>query len=203
MGLKSKMYLRYEINDPPNMVNPNDTLSGTLYIESQDKKDKKIKKLFIDCVELYEEYVKSEDADGNVSWDWVNQKKQLKRYELTAGEKIKSGDTKKYKWEIQLPSSWSRKKSDKEKGWHMALHFKQKTGMKASLGANKNDATCVLPVKHSKASPSFGSLKKDKSAPAAAAPAAAGGGGDMKFCSSCGKKVKKEAKFCEHCGSPC
>ena len=139
MGLKSKIYLRYEVNDPPNMVNPNDELSGTLYIENQDKKDKKIKKLFISCVEVYEEYTKNT------------------RYDLTTGEKIKSGDSKSYEFDIKLPGSWRKKKGEKLRSWHLTLQFMQKTGMMATLGANPDDALCVLPVEGSEASPSFGS----------------------------------------------
>ena len=53
----------------------------------------------------------------------------------------------------------------------MQLHFNQKTGMVASRGSEKNDATCILPVKGSKFNPSFGDpklAKKQKKAEAKA-----------------------------------
>ena len=157
MGLKTKIHLRYELNDPPNMVKPNDELSGTLYIENQDKKDKKIKKLFISCVEVYEEYTKNTDAENNVTWEWEDKRNELKRFDLTTGEKIKSGDSKSYEFDIKLPGSWRKKKGEKLRSWHLTLQFMQKTGMMATLGANPDDALCVLPVEGSEASPSFGS----------------------------------------------
>ncbi len=210
----TKVYVGYEMKDPPLIVNPNDELEGTMIIRNDDKKDKKLKKAFIELYEIYDEKRKKTDPEtGEVSEYWQSDVgNSIKTFDISAGEKLKAGEEKKYKFKIKLPT-WQRKKGkgkddDRYGNWRIELHFNQKTKMVASRGSDKRAATCVLPAKGTKQPPSFGDPKKAKHAAkteaktigSAAAPAA--GGGDMKFCSSCGKQIKKDAKFCEHCGSP-
>jgi len=212
MGLGTKIHVTYELKDKPLIVKEDDTLEGKIIVTSEEKKDKKLKKLFIELFEIYDALITSRDPEtGEESESWVKQKKELKQWDIAKGEKIKSGEKQEYKFEIQLPK-WQRKKGkgkegDKYNHWRLELHFNQKTGMVASRGSNKSDATCILPVKGSKMTPSFGDPKLYKKQKKAEIKAEAGGSaessgsGDMKFCSSCGKQIKKDAKFCEHCGS--
>jgi len=57
------------------------------------------------------------------------------------------------------------KERKKINGWHLALHFKQKTKLTASRGSIKRNATCFLPIEGTQVAPSFGDinlLKKKK-----------------------------------------
>ena len=206
----TKVHVTYEIKDKPLIVKEDDKLVGKIIVTNGEKKDKKLKKLYIELYEIYDaHWVNTNSETGEETEGWRTTKKELKQWDIASGEKLKSGEKQEFKFDIQLPK-WQRKKGkDKFKNWQLELHFNQKTGMVASRGSNKTDATCVLPVKGSKGTPSFGDLKlykkQQKAGVKAKATAKAGGssggaGDDMKFCSSCGKKVKKEAKFCEHCG---
>jgi hypothetical protein len=212
----TKVHVTYEIKDKPLIVKEDDKLEGKIIVTNGEKKDKKLKKLFIELYEIYDAKMTRRDPEtGETSEYWGGQKKELKQWDIASGEKLKSGEKQEYKFDIQLPK-WQVKKGkgkeeDKFNNWRLELHFNQKTGMVASRGSEKNDATCILPVKGSKSTPSFGDLKLHKKQKKAGVKAEAkakadgssggGGGGDTKFCSSCGKSIKKDAKFCEHCGS--
>ena len=100
---------------------------------------------------------------GEVSKKYVGRSNELKQYDIAKGEKLKEGEKLELDFKIEMPSTWSNKKKNKIKHWRLELHFKQKTAMVASRGSDKDDATCVLPVKGSKLPPSFGELpKKEK-----------------------------------------
>ncbi len=159
-----KIYCSYEIKDPPDELHPNDELEGKFFIESKDKKDKKLKKAIIKIVEVYREKIISRNAEGEEIKTWKDREKDMKKFEIVKGDTLKSGERNEYDFKIKMPGKWTRKKKNKIKDWHLALIFIQKTGMVASPGADKDTAYCVLPIEGTKRTPSFGNkeLKKKK-----------------------------------------
>jgi hypothetical protein len=165
MGVLTKIYCSYELKDPKDKLNPNDEIEGKFFLENQDKKDKKLKKAIVKIAEVYSEKVITKDADGNDVKNYYDRQVDRQKLEVASKDKIKSGEKKEFDFKIKMPGNWSRKKKNKIKDWHMALMFMQKTGMVASLGADKDSAYCVLPVEGTKRAPSFGdyeALKKKK-----------------------------------------
>ncbi len=163
----TKVHVTYEIKNPPLIVKPNDEIEGKIIITNGEKKDKKLKKLFIELYDMYTALVTSRDPQsGEETESWKDQKKELEQWNIASGEKIKSGEKKEYPFKIKLPT-WKKKKGkgkddDEYNNWRLELHFNQKTGMVASRGSEKKDGTCILPVKGSKATPSFGDPKLAK-----------------------------------------
>ena len=172
----TKVHVTYEIKDPPLIVKSNDELEGKIIVTNGEKKDKKLKKLFIELYDMYKEFtIHRNPESGEETERWEDQKKELKQWDIASGDKLKSGEKKEFPFKIKLPN-WQRKKGKEKEGdkfnnWRLQLHFNQKTGMVASRGSEKNDATCILPVKGSKFNPSFGDpklAKKQKKAEAKA-----------------------------------
>ncbi|MHA2007489.1 MAG: sporulation protein [Promethearchaeota archaeon] len=163
----TKVHVAYEIKNPPLIVKPNDEIEGKIIITSGEKKDKKLKKVFIELYDMYTALVTTTDPQsGEESESWRDQKKELKQWDIASGEKLQSGEKKEYPFKIKLPV-WQKKKGkgkedDKYNKWRLELHFNQKTSMVASRGSEKNDATCILPIKGSKFTPSFGDPKLAK-----------------------------------------
>jgi hypothetical protein len=163
----TKVHVAYEIKDPPLIVKPKDEIEGKIIITNGEKKDKKLKKLFIELYDMYAALVTSTDPQtGEESEVWRDQKKELKQWDITSGDKLKSGEKKEYPFKITLPT-WEKKKGkgkedDEYNKWRLELHFNQKTAMVASRGSEKKDGTCILPVKGSKITPSFGDPKLAK-----------------------------------------
>jgi len=62
-----KIYSDYKI-DPVPIVNPNDTISGKLFIYSQVKKPKKISRVFVRLIESYEIFETNWSGLGGV-WE--------------------------------------------------------------------------------------------------------------------------------------
>ncbi|MFX1378553.1 MAG: hypothetical protein ACFFA4_05630 [Promethearchaeota archaeon] len=163
----TKVHVAYEIKDPPLIVKPNDEIEGKIILTNGEKKDKKLKKLFIELFDMYKEFVTTTDPQsGEETEAWRDQKKELKQWDIISGEKLKAGETKEYPFKIKLPT-WQKKKGKGKEDeiynkWRLELHFKQKTAMVASRGSEKLDATCILPVKGSKLNSSFGDVKLAK-----------------------------------------
>ena len=161
------IYCGYKITKAPETLQPNDEIEGIFILENKGKKDKKLKKALIRINELYREKVVWTDQEtGEKQKKYEERKKEMKTFEIVKGDKIKGGEKKELEFKIKMPSSWSKKKKNKIKDWRLELWFVQKTAMVPSRGSDKDDATCVLPVKGSKRAPSFGKLppkeKKDK-----------------------------------------
>ncbi|MFX1364065.1 MAG: hypothetical protein ACFFCE_14940 [Promethearchaeota archaeon] len=148
-----KIYCSYTITNPQEIYNPNDQISGIFYIESKEKegkKDKILKKVEIHLCEIYKE--KETDFDMAVGWgtktEWFEYKRKIRKYEFKSNINIKSGEIKSYKFEIKLPW-WTPRVSEDIRDWHLALLFKQKTGMKLNLGKSPLNAYYVIPVLYS------------------------------------------------------
>jgi hypothetical protein len=158
------VYCGYKIEKAPETLEPNDEIEGIFIIENRGKKEKKLKKAFVTINELYLEKMIYRDAEtGEETKKYEDRKNTLKTEEVTKGDKIKPGEKKEIDFKIKMPSSWSKKKKNKIKDWRLEMWFVQKSAMVASRGSHKDDATCVLPVKGSKRSPSFGVVpKKEK-----------------------------------------
>jgi hypothetical protein len=158
------IYCGYKIEKAPETLEPNDEIEGIFIIENRGKKEKKLKKAFVRINELYLEKMIYKDAEtGEETKKYEDRKNNLKTEEVVKGDKIKAGEKKEIKFNINMPSSWSKKKKNKIKDWRLEMWFIQKSAMVASRGSHKDDATCVLPVKGSKRPPSFGVVpKKEK-----------------------------------------
>jgi len=194
----TKMKCSYEIYNQKELYGPRDEISGTFSIESNAKKDKKLKKVMIHIVERFEKYYASASYNdntghGSAQAGWRPQKKVLKKYPITDNEIIRSGETKDYPFKIELPNVINPRTGDAYSNWRLCVEFLQKSSLKASKGSDKDEAMFIIPVRgYSKAVPIVnvnigGSTILDDN--------------DTKFCSECGKVVKKNAKFCEHCGA--
>lgn len=214
----TKIHVSYELDDEPLIVKPGDKLSGKVIVKNKGKKDKKLKKLFVRLVEKYKQLEESTDSEtGEKTTHWAKKKNTLQKLELAKKDKIDSGDKQEFKFDMTLPN-WKRKKGkgksdDKYDNWHLSLYFVQKTGMVASRGSDKKDATCILPVKGGMVAPSFGDPKEGKRLAKEAKKEtkaelkaeklveAVKSDDETMFCSNCGKVIKASAKFCEHCGN--
>ncbi|MFX1411116.1 MAG: hypothetical protein ACFFA6_12245 [Promethearchaeota archaeon] len=158
------IYCGYKIENAPETLEPNDQIEGIFILENRGKKEKKLKKAFIRINELYLEKVIYRDPEtGEETKKYEDRKNTMKTEEIVKSDKIKAGEKKEIDFKIKMPSSWSKKKKNKIKDWRLEMWFIQKSAMVASRGSHKDDATCVLPVKGSKRSPSFGVVpKKEK-----------------------------------------
>ncbi|MEE9377284.1 MAG: hypothetical protein V3V33_04525 [Candidatus Lokiarchaeia archaeon] len=200
-----KIYCDYKILDPPSLVNPNDIISGVLAIKYEGKKERTIKKIEIQCHEIYS-YLKY--SSSLEEYEWKNKDNTLQKWILTKNIIIQPEEMKEFPFQIKLPSTWSPKIDARD--WHIPLIFHLKAGVLLS----GTIAYCVLPVSGSMRPPSFSASEpqlkvtgqeqtqtqkvvvniskndlqeSDKEI-------------ETKFCSFCGKKIKKEAVFCEFCG---
>ena len=108
-----------------------------------------MKELYIELVEEYVESVNRSDTERN------DIKNKLQHYFLTTKGILRAGEEQEYDFKISLPT-WKKRKGKKINGWHIALHFKQKTSLAASRGSIKRNTTCYLPVEGIQVSPSFG-----------------------------------------------
>ena len=148
IGKLTKMHVGYEILNPPQMVKPRDILEGKIIVMNNDEVDLKLKELFIEFVEYYDE-----DYGEGLS----PVKNKLQKYYINTRGMIESNETQEYNFKIRLPK-WKRRRGRRISNWNLQLRFKQKTKLIASRGSISRNATCILPVKGSMSIPSFGSL---------------------------------------------
>ncbi|GAG99640.1 unnamed protein product [marine sediment metagenome] len=205
----AKFVAGYEIQNPPSMLYPNDELSGVINIRYEGKKEKRIKRVELQCHEKYEYMKWSKLLD---EYEQKSHDKTLAKWVLSKDILIQPGEMKTFPFKIKMPSMWKPKAKSSTSDWHMALTFVAKAGalQSGTLGY------IVLPVYGSMRPPSFGpqevpqikaepiqqqtqtvvvNISKDESQGNGATEKI-----ETKFCSLCGKKIKKEAVYCEHCG---
>ena len=147
----TKVHVRYEMINPPSIVEPFEELEGKVFVTNNSEKDKKLKVLYVELVEQYVESVNRADTDRNEI------KNILSKYFLTTKGIIKAGEEQEYLFKIILPK-WKRRKGKRINDWHLALHFKQKTKLAASRGSIKRNAACFLPVEGTQIPPAFGDI---------------------------------------------
>ncbi len=114
-------------------VKPGDEIKGKMFMRNEEQKAIKVKYAGV--------WVVQEPASGDLE-------DQLKRVDLYKGGKIEPGETVELDFNIKLPSFAS--------GRALMLFFMQKTGMIPTLGKDRDEATCVLPIPHSPRMPHFG-----------------------------------------------
>ena len=84
----TKVHVEYEIKNPPLIVKPNDEIEGMIIVTNGEKKDKKLKKLFIELYDMYEALITSTNPQsGEETETWRDQKKELKQWDIASGEK--------------------------------------------------------------------------------------------------------------------
>lgn len=196
-----KIYSDYKI-DPVPIVNPNDIISGKLYIYSQVKKPKKISSVFGRLIESYEIFKMNWSGLGG---DWEKKTSNLDKWILARNLSISTGETKEIEFKIKLPSTWSPKMHNNTKDWHMALEFV------SNVGIFSVKSYCVLPVYGTERPPSINVIHPSDPSHVQTQNVVVNINGDLlknkeevvetKFCSFCGKKIKKQAIYCEHCGA--
>ena len=75
----TKVHVAYEIKNPPLIVKPNDEIEGKIIVTNGEKKDKKLKKLFIEIYDMYQALVTQKDPEsGEETESWVQKKKGIK-----------------------------------------------------------------------------------------------------------------------------
>lgn len=128
-----KMYITYTLEEPLDLYEGGEILKGKMFLESTNKKTKKLK------------FVKA-----RISENWMYKKSRteiepqfnfLNEVELDKKATIEPGETKEYDFEIQFPKGVSPRTGKKISDWSLALNFIQKSGIKASLGARKITAS--------------------------------------------------------------
>ena len=152
MGKITQIHVGYELKNPPVIIEPNDELEGIIIVTNNSEKDQKLKELFIELVESY-------DQDFGEGFSPVKEK--IKSYYLNTRGLIRAGETQEYQFKIKL-TKWKRKKGKKYNDWNLQLRFKQKTKLIASRGSISRNATCILPVKGTMVTPSFGDPQASK-----------------------------------------
>ena len=190
MGITCK----YEIHDLKDTYYPNDEISGIFIIESDEEKDKKLKNVEIHLVISFSRDVESVGGRAHYSqYGNIGHEKGaiiIKKYNIAKGDIIKPGEVIKYDFNIKLPNQLiPQAMSMFFFDCDVSLWFMQKTGRKLSRGSDEDSAICAIKV-----SGSVGT------ASSSGAPSIQEGSADTKFCFKCGKKVRRDAKFCEHCG---
>ena len=167
-----KIFCYYSILNAQQIYNPRDTITGIFVVENkgkEGKKDQKLKKVEIHLTEKYQEFKVTQTTrskivvvKGQVTTQkvpkthsaWYDHSKTLAKYQMKKVGLIKSGEIKEFPFEIQLPTTWAPKISGNLRDWHLALEFKQKTGMTLNLGSNPESAYYVLPINNSARPPS-------------------------------------------------
>ncbi|MFX1236634.1 MAG: hypothetical protein ACFFAS_04150 [Promethearchaeota archaeon] len=176
----AKLNCRYEIFNIKNPYYQNDYIEGIFYLKNNDKKDKKLRKAQIQLIEIY----------GSSSFNL--KEKTLQRYEISRGDMLKFGETKNYPFKFKL-GRWNSKKVRTYRYWYLVLVLKEKTGIKLTLGSDKNSAIFFIPIEGAKYTKS---LSKKISSNINWQHF-----DDFITCSECGIRMKKTLKYCEHCGS--
>jgi len=129
----------------------------------------------------------------------------LGKWILATNLTISSGATKEIDFKIKLPSTWSPKMLNNTRDWHMALEFVSVVGMSSVK------SYCVLPVYGTERPPSFNVILPSEASQTQTQNVVVNIDGNLlknkeevvetQFCSFCGKKIKKQAIYCEHCGA--
>jgi len=154
----------------------------------------------LDIYEQYDHYVQ-----GKKYGSWSTKKKTLAKYPIAKEEVFQPSENKEYPFEIMMPPMWIPRLLTGFRDWHIALGFRYKIGM-----LKKTGAICILPVHDSVRPPSYSALPKGaptivQTQDVVVNVQTSDVQGDnkekeTKFCSLCGKKIKKTAVFCEYCG---
>ncbi|MBN1217153.1 MAG: zinc ribbon domain-containing protein [Candidatus Lokiarchaeota archaeon] len=218
-----KLLFEYKIINQKTAYNPGDEIEGIMYITSQEKKTKKIKKIQAQIIETYETFVvrssgpsgpSGPSASGStmrgtevspgrfrpspgvemssggfrssagaetpqMSGGYMPRYERLKIVEIKDNDEINSNEKKEYPFKFTLPQNIIPKNPPSASNWRIFIYFRDDSAKRLPKGQNKDSSIFNVPIGSSQEPPSE----------------------DMKFCSSCGKKVKKSAQFCEHCGS--
>jgi FtsZ-binding cell division protein ZapB len=151
-----KIYCRYNITNPTALILPNAVITGVFSIQSEEKKEEKLKSVEIQGVEQFEEEIEEENPQTHARhWVWQTRVNRLFTHVITKNDKIAPHETKEYPFELRMPSNWKIRIGPHLRDWHVMLQFCQKTGLETTPGANIEEATCILPVEGTQRAPSF------------------------------------------------
>ena len=197
--------VRYKIDEPiPAELYPSDEFSGVLGLGWDGKKPKDVKKVEIQLREKYEYTVWSKLLE---SYENKDKDKLIQKNQIAEQIHFEPGTIVELAFKIKLPVVWNSNPKNSTRNWCMILDVKVKAG---KLGT-KTVGTIILPVAGSMRIPMFGGkqqpvhtpiVQQNQSVVVNVGKEGASGEKEIetKFCSLCGKKIKKEALFCEHCG---
>ncbi|MGQ4872996.1 MAG: hypothetical protein ACP6IY_02875 [Promethearchaeia archaeon] len=143
----AKIYIHYQIDDVKSDYIPGMNISGKIWIQNQDLKEKKLKKLEARVVEFFEIY-ETRKMGKVKKTQWWQSKKVIKKFIIAEKELLPSGSELEFIFNIDLPN-WQSKSAKNIRNWWLGLIFYQKTGMIATQGINPLDATFVIPCKDS------------------------------------------------------
>lgn len=193
-----KLDCHYEIFEPASIINPNAKILGSFLIQSKEKREKRIKHLEI---QLLESFKKFSGISPGIWGSWDRKTNVLDSWIIEEQIKIKAGEFKKFNFKVKLPNTWEPKKGQNLQDWHLSLSFVVKIGSK-SLSL----AQCVLPVYKSSRPPSYTLPLSDNTTYEMEIPKKQNTKGEyieteMKFCSFCSEKIRKQAIYCEFCGT--
>jgi hypothetical protein len=98
----TKVHVAYKINDPPLVVKPGTEIEGKIIVTNGEKKDKKLKKLFIELYDIYQALITRRDPEsGEETESWAPFKKELKQWDIASNDKLKSGEKKEFPFTIE------------------------------------------------------------------------------------------------------
>ena len=198
-----KLLFEYKILNQKIAYSLGDEIEGIMYVTSQEKKSKKIKKLQAQIIETYDTYVtmssgpsggfsmrgtevspgrfrpSAGESSNEVSGRYMPRYERLKIVDIKDNDVINSNERKEYPFKFTLPNNIIPKTPPSASNWRIFIYFRDDSASRLPKGQNKDSSIFNISIGSSQDLPSE----------------------DMKFCSSCGKEVKKSAQFCEHCGS--
>ena len=186
----------FEIFEPNSIVNPNAVVIGCFSIQNKEKREKRIKQLEI---QLLESFKKFSGIVPSIWGSWDRKTKVLDSWIIEERIRIEAGNFRKFNFKIKLPNTWEPKKGKNFQDWHLSLNFLAKIGSK-SLPL----AQCVLPVYKSSRPPSYTiplSTNSTYEIPKKQNTSGEYVVTEMKFCSFCNEKIRKQAIYCEFCGT--
>ena len=141
--------ISYKMIRPPAIVYPGDILMGIVFLENKATIRKNLKKVNIKLKEKYEKYNPLNQSTNKYF-------KTLSTYPINHPEYINPGQQLRFPFRFRMPYRMRKRNVGFFRNWQVYLKFLYKTGVVASQGINKEEATCFLPVFGINSSSCFG-----------------------------------------------
>jgi len=135
---EGKFYISYEIDNPKDHYEPNDVITGKMFLKSTNDSEKKVKFVKVRITETWIYKKSRSELEPRFNF--------LAEVELDKKSTIGPGEEKTYDFEIKLPDKLTPKNKKKDSDWSVSLNFIKKTGMKANMGSRKITASYPIIV---------------------------------------------------------
>jgi hypothetical protein len=139
----AKISVRYQINNAQSKYFPGMNISGKVWVESEESKDKKLKSVIARVMESYEVYETRKSGNTRTT-TWWPEFNILLKHVIASKDTLLAGATKGFDFSLNLPN-WQPKLEKDHRNWWLGIFFVQKTGLMATGGARPLDAVFILP----------------------------------------------------------